>query len=264
MKNEQLTAQFFDKPLALHRATADALLASMDAAGAIIMGTSDQDRYRCYGMAEGVAIIPVQGILSPDGWCGTSYNFIKHGFDCALQDPEVKAIVLDVNSPGGTVEGCFDLADHIYAARGTKPIWAILGESAYSAAYALASSADYITVPRTGGAGSIGIVSCHVDFSKALGAAGVKVTFIQYGERKTDGAGEKPLSDRATSDLQSNVDALGKLFVATVARNRGLKATVIKDTEAATYLGSASVQIGLCDKLAAPNVAFALLREALT
>jgi signal peptide peptidase SppA len=255
-----LTAKFFDKPLALRRAAADALLASMDVTGAIILGTSDPDRYRAYGMEEGVAIIPVQGILSPGNFlCGTSYDFIRTGFDAAMSADDVRAIVLDINSPGGTVEGCFDLADHIYAARGKKPIWTILGESAYSAAYAIASAADHITVPRTGGAGSIGVVSCHVDMSKMLATTGIKVTFIQYGARKTDGAAEKSLSDQAVASFQADVDALGKLFVATVARNRGLKAQAIKDTEAATYLGSAAVGIGLCDEILAPDAAFAAL-----
>jgi signal peptide peptidase SppA len=257
--------QFFEKPLAMHRPAVDLLVALMDSPSALAMA-SDPTRYRDYAVHEGVAIIPIQGVLSPvESWWfdGTSYGWIRSTFDQAMADPEVRAIVFDVNSPGGTVEGCFDLADHIYNARGKKPIISILGESAYSAAYALASSADHMTVPRTGGAGSIGVISVHTDVSKALKSMGVKVTFIQYGEKKSDGAAEKPLSTEALACFQSDVDAMGDLFVATVARNRDLEASTIKDTEAACFMGLASVTLGLCDEVLAPDAAFAALLKTL-
>jgi ClpP class serine protease len=76
--------------------------------------------------------------------------------------------------PGGEVSGCFDLVDAIYAIRGKKPIWGILNEYAYSAGYAIASACDYVTVPRTGGVGSIGVITMHVDMSKAIDSAGLK------------------------------------------------------------------------------------------
>jgi signal peptide peptidase SppA len=266
MKNHQAIAKFFNKPLALHHTALDAMLTALQTPEAFFASDYDDSRYRQYGLINGVAIIPIQGVLSksPDWWCqGTGYDWIREGFDCALQDPDVKAIVFDVNSPGGTVEGCFDLADHIYAARGAKPIWSILCESAYSAAYALASCADRMTVPRTGGAGSIGVVSCHVDLSKMLANAGVKVTYIQYGDRKTDGAAEKPLSEEALACFQSDVDAMGELFVQTVARNRGIGAETIMKTEAACFMGQASVELGLCDEVLAPDAAFSALLEKL-
>lgn len=262
MKPNPQIAQFFGKPLALYKPVADALAAQYNA------GFYDDFDVpvRQYGFEKGVAIIPVRGILAAEcpWWMdGTSYSWIREGFDAAVSDPDVKAIVLDVNSPGGTVEGCFDLVDHIYASRGTKPIWAIQSENAYSAAYALASAADRIILPRTGGAGSIGVVACHVDVSDMLEKFGVKVTYIQYGARKTDGASEKPLSDEALACFQSEVDVMGELFVATVARNRGLAAQKIKDTEAATFMGPAAVSLGLCDEVLAPDAAFQALLQKL-
>lgn len=257
-----LAAQFFRKPLAIQRRAADMLIASLQNAV-----ERDDRASRRYGLCNGVAIIPVQGVLATNvpWFCeGTSYNWIRAGFDCALQDPEVRAIVFDVNSPGGEVAGCFDLADHVYECRGIKPIWSILSESAYSAAYALASTADYVTVPRTGGAGSIGVVACHLDFSAALNAAGIKVTYIQYGDRKTDGAAEQPLSFEAAAKFQSDIDALGDLFVATVARNRGISTSKVRGTEAGTFLGAAAVGMGLCDKISSPNVAFQSLLKKLS
>jgi ClpP class serine protease len=110
---------------------------------------------RAYEVAAGVAIIPICGTLVQKlgtlrPYSGmTGYDGIRANLSMALEDPAVEAIMLDIDSPGGEVAGCFDLVDAIYAARGTKPIWAILSESAYSAAYAIASAADHITVPWT-------------------------------------------------------------------------------------------------------------------
>jgi signal peptide peptidase SppA len=222
----------------------------------------DADRDMGYDVVAGAAVIPVTGVLvqklcavrPESGMSG--YDAIRSAFLCALEDEAARAIVLDIDSPGGEVSGCFDLVDEIYSARGVKPIVAILNEVAYSAAYALASAADRITVPRTGGIGSIGIVCCHVDWSRAMTAAGLNVTFIQYGARKTDGASEKPLSDEALAAFQADIDTMGDLFVETVARNRGLTAAVVRGTEAATYLGQAGVNLGLADAVLAPDAAF--------
>lgn len=221
-----------------------------------------------YDVAGNVAVIPVHGTLVQKTGalrpvCGmTGYDGLRQSFLTAIEDPEVQAIVLDVDSPGGEVSGCFDLVDTIYAARGAKPIHAILSESAYSAAYALASAADRITVPRTGGTGSIGVICMHVDFSQALTSAGFKVTFIQYGDRKADGHPEIPLSKEALRRFQHDINAMGELFVETVARNRNIAASKVRDTEAATYLGASGVEQGLADQVAAPDAAFrALLAE---
>ena len=138
----------------------------------------------------------------------TGYDGIRQNFLEALSDPAVEAIVLDIDSPGGEVAGCFDLVDTIYAARGEKPIWSVLSESAYSAGYAIASAADRIVVPRTGGTGSIGVISMHVDWSQALTEAGVKVTFITYGERKADG--HPRFHFQALTRFQADIDTMGR------------------------------------------------------
>ncbi|NWA24048.1 S49 family peptidase [Pseudomonas gingeri] len=223
---------------------------------------------RAYEVVQGVAIIPVTGTLvqklgTLHPYSGmTGYDGLRACLSMALDDRKVKAIVLDIDSPGGEVAGCFDLADSIFKARGKKPIWAILTESAYSAAYALASACDYIVVPRTGGTGSVGVICMHVDMSKALGAAGVNVTLIHYGDRKADGADSQPLSKEALASYQSDVDAMGELFVKTVARNRGLSVKTVRGTQAITFLGAAGVEIGFADAVMAPDEAFrSLLAE---
>lgn len=223
---------------------------------------------RAYEVVQGVAIIPVTGTLVQKlgtlrPYSGmTGYDGLRACLSLALGDKAVKAIVLDIDSPGGEVAGCFDLADSIFQARGKKPIWAILTESAYSAAYALASACDYIVVPRTGGTGSVGVICMHVDLSKALGSAGVNVTLIHYGDRKADGSDSQPLSKEALARYQSDVDAMGELFVKTVARNRGLSVKTVRATQATTFLGADGVEIGFADAVMAPDEAFrSLLAE---
>ena len=221
-----------------------------------------------YEVFAGVAVIPVQGTLVQklgklEPYSGmTGYDGIRANFSLALEDDTVDAIVFDIDSPGGEVSGIFDLSDAIFGARGIKPIRAILTESAYSAAYAIASACDKIVVPRTGGTGSVGVICMHVDFSKALSAAGINVTMIHYGDRKVDGHSEIPLSTEALKRFQADIDEMGELFVSTVARNRKLSVQAVRDTQAATFLGQAGVDVGFADAVASPDEAFlSLLNE---
>ena len=286
MKFEFLAQRLFNTPLAIAPGKAEVIMAALaDRLGisqiarlnpAPLMMEDDDVVYSSpgrngragYEVVAGVAIIEVYGTLvqklgSLRPWSGmTGYDGIRQNFLMALSDPDVKAIMLDIDSPGGEVAGCFDLVDAIYRARGKKPIWSILNECAYSAAYAIASAADRIIVPRTGGVGSIGVIWMHMDWSKALTGAGFKVTFITYGESKADGHPEIPLSPEALARFQGDIDTMGELFVTTVARNRNISAKAIRDTQAATYLGAAGVSQSLADDVLAPDAAFrALLAE---
>ncbi|AJW99237.1 peptidase S49 family protein [Burkholderia gladioli] len=230
---------------------------------------SEEAQYKPYDVAQGVARIPIEGTLvhklgTLEPYSGmTGYDGIRALLSMALGDPDVRAIMLDIDSPGGEVAGCFDLVDAIYNARGRKPIWAVLTESAYSAAYAIASAADRIIVPRTGGTGSVGVICMHVDMSQALSKAGINVTLIHYGAKKADGNEFNPLSKDALSRFQSDVDKMGEIFVKTVARNRDLKTALVRDTEAGTFLGAAGVEIGFADAVMAPDEAFASLLDEL-
>ena len=162
------------------------------------------------------------------------------------------------------VNECFDLVDEIYAARAVKPIAAVLCENAYSAAYAIASAAEYITVPRTGGTGSIGVIWMHADFSQMLEKAGVKVTFVtsRGATRKTDGHSEIPLSPEALEAIQAEIDVMGDLFCDTVARNRGLDANAVRNLQAAGFLGQLGVDAGLADAVMSPTKALRALAGA--
>ena len=178
----------------------------------------------------------------------------------ALADEAVKAIAFDIDLPGGDVAGWFlDLTDEIYLARGRKPIWALLDETAASAAYAIAAACDRVIIPRTGYCGSIGVIVLHVDLSRALDREGVTVNVLQYGARKADGQPVIPLSDPAREALQADIDTVGELFVNSVAYYRGLAPARVRATEAAVFLGQAGVKAGLVDAVMAPAEAFAAL-----
>ncbi len=260
-------AHLLDRPLALLQSEVSRVRAFFDAGEDGPAAPTQPKMPADYSIAAGVGVIPIHGVLTHGaGWFWndeTSYGDIRRQLAHALGNPEVRAIALHINSPGGDVAGCFDLADAIFAMRGTKPIWAILDENAYSAGYALASAADRIIVPRTGGTGSIGVVQLHTDISGALDQAGIRITTITYGERKADGSSLEPLKGKALEGMQANVDKLGALFVRTVARNRGLPRSQVRDMEAGTFLGREGVEAGLADEVLAPDQAFLSLVASL-
>ena len=283
MTNFPFVAQrMFNCPLAIHPAKAEIIvgaladrlgiaslrmngeLIALKASGAWDKDDAEGDTYEeeGYQVELGVAKIDVQGttvmkLSSLRPFSGmTGYNGLRQNIAEAVADSRVKAIMLDIDSPGGEVSGLFDLVDFISAANKIKPIFAVLTESAYSAGYAIASACEKIYIPRTGGAGSIGIVWMHCDFSQAIRDAGVTVTFVTRGDRKVDGAEELPLSPEALKRAQADIDTIGSLFEQTVAQNRGLSAAKIRDMQAGTFLGAESVANGLTDKVMAPDAAF--------
>lgn len=282
MNLPHLAQRLFNTPLAIHPKKAEVVMAALtDRFGItqiqsrMIIGEEDDYFSRKapqdngYEVLDGIALIPVQGTLVQKlgtlrPFSGmTGYDGLRQVFLAALNDSEVNGICLDIDSPGGEVAGCFDLVDLIYSSRGQKPIYAVLSECAYSAAYAIASAADRIYVPRTGGVGSIGVVVMHCDWSQRIKNDGLKVTIITYGDRKAETHPYIPLSDGARAAIAHDVDEIGRLFVQTVARNRRLSAEKIRNTQAACYLAAEGVQRGLADGVASPDVAFqTLMKEA--
>jgi len=204
---------------------------------------------------QGTLLIPVKGVLLHDfpyafGDWATGYDYITKAIERGVSDPVVKQIALVENSPGGEVAGCFECAEKIEAASKEKPVRAFAHESAYSAAYAIAASAgDGITVSRTGGVGSIGVVTMHVDYSKMMDRAGVTVTFIHAGKHKVDGNPYEPLPDAVKARIQSRIDEMYSVFVSHVARNRGMEEGAVRATEALTFTASEALSNGLADAI---------------
>ncbi|MBK3398911.1 S49 family peptidase [Methylobacterium ajmalii] len=177
-----------------------------------------------------VAVIPIVGIISQrmnmmadiSGPGGTSTDRVGAAFRRAMADPNVKAIVFDVDSPGGSTYGTQELADEIFAARGRKPIVAQVNSLAASAAYWIISSASEIVATPGGDVGSIGVYGMHSDVSAAMEKAGIRKTFISAGEFKTEGNPFEPLGEEARAYAQKRVNETYGDFVRAVARGRGV------------------------------------------
>lgn len=211
-----------------------------------------QSQLKPYIVKQGVLQIPVKGVLLHNfpfqvGSYATGYYYIQKALERGLADPEVKGIALVCDSPGGHVAGCFEMVDRIYDARKYKPIAAFAHEHAYSAAYAIASAAKKITMSRTGGVGSIGVVTMHVDVSKMLDQEGIKVTFIFAGKHKVDGNAYEPLSEGAKERIQARIDETYGVFTSSVARNRNIEESAVKKTEALTFGATEAMDRSLAD-----------------
>lgn len=228
-----------------------------------------RSHYRPYNVKDGMLTIPVKGVLLHDfpwsyGSWATGYDYIWQAFKRGMEDGSVRGIALHCHSPGGDVAGNFDMVDKMFAMRGRKPIRAFAHEGAYSAAYSIASVADKIVVSRTGGVGSIGVVTSHWDVSKAYEEYGVKITFIHFGKHKVDGNPYEALSPEVKARIQTRIDALGEVFVSTVARNRGMDPAQVKATEALTYSADEAIEIGLADEVGPLDDAVAAFAADLT
>ena len=219
-------------------------------------GFDSKAQNKPFAFQNGVAIIPIHGsLINRFGQCYgyvTGYNFIRRQRDAAMADPDVTAIVYDVNSGGGEAAGCFELADESFALRGTKPTISVVDSACYSAAYALASTSDQVVVTPTGGAGSVGVYTMHVDMSKMLEDWGLNITLIHAGEHKVDGHPYAELPEDVRADMQKSVDATYNKFVESVARNRNLSVEAVKDTQARCYSADDALALGLIDSVASP------------
>lgn len=208
-----------------------------------------------------IAVIPVMGVIAHRAALvtgvsqprGTGTDALTDEFRQALRDPQVGAIVLDVDSPGGGVFGVPELAREIRDARGKKPIVAVANALAASAAYWIASAADEMVVTPSGEVGSIGVYAMHEDWSKAMERQGVAATFVHAGRFKVEGHPFAPLDDDARAKMQADVDAYYDMFVAGVAKGRGLpRATVRGEAfgEGRLLMAQEAVANGLADRVA--------------
>lgn len=236
---------------------------------ASVLASTAQDRIRearQYRVEDGVAVVPVigslvtrSGSLRPASGM-TGYNAIGAEVDRAVADRDVRAIALEIDSPGGET-GVHDLARRIRAAAVHKPVWAIVADEAFSAAYAIASGATRILVPSEGGVGSIGVLAIHRDTSGKLAQEGVTVTILTAGARKADGHPFGPLPAEVASRWQARIDRIHAEFVGLVATHRGLGEGAVRATEADLFYGADAVRLGLADAVMPAHEALQELKD---
>lgn len=178
----------------------------------------------------GIAVLPLYGIVTQRGNMvdnisgpgATSTEQFSAALRQLLVDDSVSQILIDIDSPGGSVYGVAELADEIFQARAQKPIVAIANSLAASAAYWIGCSANEFYVTPGGEVGSIGVWQAHQDFSKAFDEAGIKTTLISAGDYKVEGNPYAPLDPEAQAFMQSRVDDYYQAFVKAVAKGRGV------------------------------------------
>lgn len=208
-----------------------------------------------YRMEGPIAIIPVNGTLYhkvewASSWY-TGYDWINKMVDYAEQDPAVKGVLFDFASGGGEVDGAFECADKIRKMK--KPTVGIANGHAYSAAYLLISACKKVVVTATGGVGSIGVVTSHMDVSEAMSEHGYKLTFMFKGKHKVDGNSYQPLPEAVQERISVKLETPYNLFVDAVAKHRSTDAQAVRNTEAQTYVAEEAKSLGLVDSVASPD-----------
>jgi signal peptide peptidase SppA len=228
------------------------------------MGTQIQD---------GVAVISMNGAIAKrmnlfaEISGGVSSELVGKEITTALNNPDVKGIILNIDSPGGTVDGTQELANIVAAASQQKPMLAFSDGMIASAAYWIASACASIHISGdTNPIGSIGVVAAHRDYSKSEEKSGVKTTEISAGKYKRIASQYAPLSDDGHAEIQEKVDYLYSVFVNDVATNRAVSVeTVLADmADGRMFTGRQSIKSGLVDGIATLDSLVELLQSPQT
>ena len=220
------------------------------------LGTQLKNPPQDMDIRDGVAVIPVTGVLGPkmnllmhiSG--GSSMQMIGDQVTHAALDDAVKAIILDIDSPGGTVAGTEELANLVFEAGQQKQIVAFVRDEMLSAAQWIGAAAHRTIISgQTATVGSIGVVATHVDISQAEKMRGMKTTEITSGEFKRIASEHAPLSKEGRESIQETVDFLFSIFVGEVARFRGELVDSIQEKvgSAKVFIGRQGIEVGLVD-----------------
>ena len=185
----------------------------------------------------GIAVLPLYGVVTQRGNMvddisgpgSTSTQQFTSALRQVLADDTVGQILIDIDSPGGSVYGVAELASEIVKARAQKPVVAVANSLAASAAYWIGCSASEFYVTPGGEVGSIGVWQAHFDYSKALEEEGVKTTLISAGKFKVEGNPYVPLDPEAQAFMQSRVDDYYNAFIQAVVVGRGVTVDVVRN-----------------------------------
>lgn len=251
-----------------------AIVAERDRKAARRMGVlgemSPADEERGYAYRGNVAVVPVSGVLSkysdmingmsqPSGMTSAQ---VADAVRRAGGDRRAASILMDIDSPGGTVAGTTDMVAAVHEARAEKPVVAIAHDMAASAAYWLASAADTLYLTPAAEVGSIGVYSVMEDASAYYEKSGVKRYLVASGEHKGAGAeGTKITADHLAS-IQDSITAMAQVFKDAVAQARGLSGEALAAvTTGRCFVGAEAVDVGLADGVMGVEDLLALMNE---
>ncbi len=207
--------------------------------------------------AGAIAVLPLRGPIAQrmnlmtqvSG--GTSTEVFSQRLAMVMNEPSIKAVVIDVDSPGGTVFGVDELASELFHFRGTKPIIAQVNSMMASAAFWIGAAADEVVITPGGLMGSVGVFLPHTDTSQRDEKEGVKTTLISAGRFKTEGASHEPLGDEARESLQGIVDSVFDRMVKSIARSRDVSAATVRNGfgEGRVVTSAKAVELGMADRV---------------
>ncbi|MEK6923534.1 MAG: signal peptide peptidase SppA [Nanoarchaeota archaeon] len=191
-----------------------------------------------------IAVIPIYGEIAVNG----NHEQIKDLIKEANSDPIIKAIILEINSPGGTVVASQEIAQEVEEAK--KPTVAFIREVGASGAYWIASEADIIVASEASITGSIGVTSSYLQFAGLFEDYGVTYERLVSGNLKDAGSPYKELTPAERDYLQSKINKIHNLFVSEVAENRKMTKTKVDSLATGEiWLGLEAKEIGLVDEV---------------
>lgn len=217
-----------------------------------------RDERTLYTIADdGIAVIDINGPLAKNiDWFDrlvlgmSDYADIQSAMREAMDDDRVNGIVLNIDSPGGTVNGLEETAAAIFGMRSEKPIAAFSSGMMTSAAYRIGSAAARVFAGKTADLGSIGVLLIHTDFSRLEERIGIKTTYLTAGKYKALGNPSEPLSDTARVEFQGWLDQLYTEFVETVSLYRDVETErALAMADGRIYIGERAVGVGLADEI---------------
>lgn len=220
------------------------------------LGRKLDNQRKPYGVVDGVAVLPLVGVMAKRANLfmqisgGVSTEIFAQEFRAALADPDVSAIVINADTPGGAVDGTPDLAELVYSSRGTKPVLAWSNGTVASAGIYVATAAERLYISSdVVCTGSIGVVTAHVDVSRAQDMRGVKTTELTAGKYKRIASSYAPLSESGRADIQGQLDHIYSVFVDAVATQRGMGVDDVLERAAdgRVFLGRQGIDAGLVD-----------------
>lgn len=196
----------------------------------------------------GIAIIPLQGSLTNRGSMAT----FRANMARAVANADVGSIVIDVDSPGGTVAGTAETGAIVAAAAREKKVIAVADSLMASAAYWIGAQASEIVVSPSAEIGSIGVLAVHLDLSKALEDFGIKTTILRSTPFKAEGNPFEPLSAEAQASIMASVGEAHEDFIRAVATGRGVSQTKVREEFGQGRVVSAqqAVKVGMADRVA--------------
>lgn len=248
------------------------------AAGARIDADAKRARWKAgtnIKSVSNIAVIEVYGALTRTWGVGpysgsTGYDGIRIQLEDALANDEIDGVWLDISSGGGTTDGLYDLVDTIFAYRSTqkpadrvndKPIWAMAADYAFSAAYAIGTAADRFYCPPNGGCASIGVITMHTSYQRALEEAGIDVTVFRYPELKFKATDVEQMDEKTAAHIMEQLVQHGNAFQDRVVRNMRVAKSVVAGTKGLDYTGTQAKAIGLVTDSLPETIVWEMFRD---